>query len=292
MINASSIFQRKPLFFGILYLCLIPIYATLYLWFPSITGSEKSLIECLYFSTVTITTLGYGDITPSGDLGRLVTASESLLGVVTIGLFLNAVAGARSDRSREEQAQRDERNFREAQRAKLNGHYGLIRPIIEKYRDAVLDITQPSGAQPIPYNPNFELKDMRNLYNPTSLTREHLLRPAVVVYFEAVELLHSELSDLIKNVDLRCFPAINTQVTQLLDNITNFDYSGAIISATETKAGEETLAEFVARMLEQYEGNYIPHGSNILNGYIALFHQVRNTMQTLSQLESEIRDTI
>ena len=292
MIKASSIFQRRPLVYGVLYLSLIPIYAILYRCFPSIIGPERSLIDCLYFSTVTITTLGYGDITPLVGLGRLVTASESLLGVVTIGLFLNAVAGTRSDRSQKEQAQRDDRNFVEAQRAKLNGHYGLIRPIIESYRDAVIDITQPSLTPPIRYDPNFELKDMKNLYKPTSLLREHYLRPAVVIYFEAVGLLQKELSDLIKNVDLRCFPAINSQVIQLLESIVRFDYSGAIVSAIDKRVDEKTLAEVVESMLEQYEGNYIPQGANLVNGYIALYHQIRNCMQILQQLERDIQREI
>ena len=108
---------------------------------PSITGYERSFVECLYFSIVTITTLGYGDITPHDETGQLVTASESLLGVVSIGRFLNAVAIARSERVREEQAKREAANYKETQRAKLNGYYSLVSPLIECYRAAVLNIT-------------------------------------------------------------------------------------------------------------------------------------------------------
>ena len=96
MTGLSGVFQRRPYVYGIVYLGLIPIYALLYYLLPNIIGNERSFIECLYFSTVTITTLGYGDITPLGELGQIVTASESLLGVISIGLFLNAIASARS----------------------------------------------------------------------------------------------------------------------------------------------------------------------------------------------------
>ena len=42
--------------------------------------------RALYFSVVTITTLGFGDIVPTTDRARLSVALEAFLGVVTIGL--------------------------------------------------------------------------------------------------------------------------------------------------------------------------------------------------------------
>jgi hypothetical protein len=46
----------------------------------------------LYLSAVTITTLGYGDIVPITNKSRILISLESILGVVLIGLFLNALA--------------------------------------------------------------------------------------------------------------------------------------------------------------------------------------------------------
>lgn len=54
----------------------------------------------MYFSTVTITTLGYGDISPKNDFGRLITATESVLVIILIGLFLNAISRVRGETSR------------------------------------------------------------------------------------------------------------------------------------------------------------------------------------------------
>jgi len=45
---------------------------------------DWSLIEALYFTTVTLTTVGYGDITPTNDISRLLTILYSLM---TIPLF-------------------------------------------------------------------------------------------------------------------------------------------------------------------------------------------------------------
>ena len=289
-ITTSQFLQRRPRVYGLFYLSLIPIYATFYYFFPSITGSERSFVECLYFSIVTITTLGYGDITPLDETGQLVTASESLLGVVSIGLFLNAVASARSERIREEQADRDAANYEETQRAKLNGHYSLVSPVIERYRAAVMNITCRShGNEPMKYNPDFELKDLKDLYKPTILIRDHHLRPAVVGYYEALDLLHKELSDLIKNVDLRCFPAIEPHILELVGAITSLDHSGPILSAPQIKVGDRTMTEFAAEMMEQYQGDYVPRGSNLIDSYIALYHQIKIIMLVSARMDDEFQ---
>jgi hypothetical protein len=54
-------------------------------------SSSGSFGRMFYFSAVTITTLGYGDIVPITNIARIVTSIESILGVVLIGLFLNSL---------------------------------------------------------------------------------------------------------------------------------------------------------------------------------------------------------
>jgi hypothetical protein len=60
------------------------------------TGDPKDAsglyIRMTYFSAITITTLGYGDIAPITSVARILVAIEAISGVVLIGLFLNSVA--------------------------------------------------------------------------------------------------------------------------------------------------------------------------------------------------------
>jgi hypothetical protein len=58
-----------------------------------------SYARFLYFSAITLTTTGFGDILPISNRARLSVTAESVFGVVCIGLFLNSLA-MRISRSR------------------------------------------------------------------------------------------------------------------------------------------------------------------------------------------------
>jgi hypothetical protein len=58
-------------------------------------GSHRppSAGDCLYFSVITITTVGIGDISPGTDLARMVTVLEALVGQLYIVSVVAAVVG-------------------------------------------------------------------------------------------------------------------------------------------------------------------------------------------------------
>jgi voltage-gated potassium channel len=49
------------------------------------------LLDFLYFSAVTITTLGYGDILPNSSYVRLLVMTEALLGIIIIAAFVSSL---------------------------------------------------------------------------------------------------------------------------------------------------------------------------------------------------------
>jgi hypothetical protein len=48
----------------------------------------RNILQSIYFSTITFTTLGYGDIHPINDAGRVLAMSEAVLGAIFIALFI------------------------------------------------------------------------------------------------------------------------------------------------------------------------------------------------------------
>lgn len=55
-------------------------------------------IQSLYFSTVTLTTIGYGDLHPTTDFSRLFTVFYIIFGVVTVIGAVSVIGAWRVDR--------------------------------------------------------------------------------------------------------------------------------------------------------------------------------------------------
>ncbi len=71
-------------------------YGELQRFYAAVQGDPSyasgSWLRMLYLSAITITTLGFGDITPVSESARMSIALEAVLGIVVIGLFLSALA--------------------------------------------------------------------------------------------------------------------------------------------------------------------------------------------------------
>ena len=74
---------------------LAAVYGSIYRIFPSIldySGSARSWFTPYYFSIVTYTTLGFGDVKPANFAGEMIVSSEVILGYTTLGLLLSVLA--------------------------------------------------------------------------------------------------------------------------------------------------------------------------------------------------------
>jgi hypothetical protein len=59
----------------------------------------ETVVDCFYFSVVTITTLGFGDIRPVSPVAKLITSAEVVAGFILIVLALGSVLGKPSEAS-------------------------------------------------------------------------------------------------------------------------------------------------------------------------------------------------
>jgi voltage-gated potassium channel len=96
------------------YSLLVIVFASLYTILDRFTDPPNFMIdgrprditfpESLYFSLVTLSTVGYGDIQPHTGFARMITATEILLGVLLLLFGFSAIISHRSDwRSHDDQ---------------------------------------------------------------------------------------------------------------------------------------------------------------------------------------------
>jgi voltage-gated potassium channel len=96
-------------------LCSVLIMAVLYIFITALimfnaephvnpsTGQETfhSFFDALYWATVTLTTVGYGDLCPVTNLGRMVSMLSSIFGVAIIALPSGVITASYLDELRE-----------------------------------------------------------------------------------------------------------------------------------------------------------------------------------------------
>lgn len=94
--------KQKDVLLSVLLLAIVYIFITAIVMFnvePDInpaTGQPtfKSFFDALYWSTTTLTTVGYGDIVPVSTAGRIVSMLSAVFGVAIIALPSGVITGA------------------------------------------------------------------------------------------------------------------------------------------------------------------------------------------------------
>ena len=79
---------------AVLILIIIYIFVSAMLIFQLEPNLFETFFDALYWATISITTIGYGDIYPTSNVGRLITMVSALVGVAVIALPSGMITAA------------------------------------------------------------------------------------------------------------------------------------------------------------------------------------------------------
>ncbi|MAG18366.1 MAG: hypothetical protein CL944_02750 [Candidatus Diapherotrites archaeon] len=79
---------------------------------------QWSLLDSLYFTVITLTTVGYGDLAPQTNLGKLFTIGYVFLGLILILGFINSIVKQTIESKTLEQVVEEEQFYKEIKKAK------------------------------------------------------------------------------------------------------------------------------------------------------------------------------
>jgi voltage-gated potassium channel len=96
MLRAGWALRRETQFVSLALLAVVAIASGT--GFYSLVEGMR-FVDALYFSIITLTTVGYGDFAPETDVGKLFTAVYVLVGVGILLAFVTTVAGRMSQTS-------------------------------------------------------------------------------------------------------------------------------------------------------------------------------------------------
>ena len=94
IVIANVIRKVKSQLLAVLILILIYIFVSAMLVFQMEQEIFDSFLDALYWATISITTIGYGDISPVTPVGRIITMISALVGMAIIALPTGIITAA------------------------------------------------------------------------------------------------------------------------------------------------------------------------------------------------------
>lgn len=219
------------------YLVAVASFAVVYFLLPAGQFSQPlTPLDAVYFSVITITTTGFGDITAHGVLAKLFVSLEATAGLAVAGLFLASLWRDFTLRVELARETRMRHGDRAVDLATLHVYWQYVGPTIARYRDLSAAVTSPVAHRPaaIP-RPGSDAADAVGI------------RPLLVRYFSAEDRLESDLKYLLANAVIVEFPEVRDLLLSLLSLLRASD-------ARESLAGMPDL-----RLRAEMHDVFMPH---------------------------------
>lgn len=279
----------RPIVWIGLYVAVTPLFALIYWLLPEgqfriPDATPMDYGSCLYYSIVTITTLGFGDYTPTHAWSQMVTACEVMTGLIVIGLFLNAVGSMKSEIDVASEVERQRMLHLHAEQDKLAKNTPIVIHHINAFLTACYYVTTPpdkrEGGTPV-YNPDFTFADMTGMFAPTPMTGRSAVSDLVATASRT-----SLFFDSLQNrVDITLWPA-------LLEDFFSFVANEQMFAATDLlAAGANGPAEHADEIIVAMKEN--PDAiAEATTGYLgavnALAEFIRRNASLAVAIESEL----
>ena len=237
----------RPIVWIGLYVAVTPLFALVYWILPE--GQFRIPDEnpmdygsCLYYSIVTITTLGFGDYTPTHAWSQGVTACEVMTGLIVLGLFLNAVGAMKSEIDVASAVEKQRLLHFNAERDKLIKNTPLIIHHINAFLTNCYLISTPESkrisADPV-YNPDFSVEDMLDYEKTSPLTG----KPIIDDLISSARTTSLFLDSVQNRIDISLWP-------DLLENFFSFVANEQMFEANKLKnnpSDKATLYDFIKK---------------------------------------------
>lgn len=252
----------RPITWIGLYVSAAPIFALIYWALPEEqfhipAGDTTNYGSWLYYSIVTITTLGFGDYTPSHGAAQAVTAVEVMCGLIFLGLFLNAVGAMKSEIDIESEVEKQKQLHRAAEHEKLLKSVPMVIHSLNTFLSYCYAVTTPPNARSTEearYNPHFTVKDLEGMYEPSGLPFDRTDLPAVERLMNSASQTSLALDMLQKRVDLSIWPDLlescfsfvaNCQIFSNKDGVFRNPRRRLIQDESGDMKAKEELMEFI-----------------------------------------------
>lgn len=295
----------RPIIWIGLYVCITPIFALIYWGLPDDQfripeGAGTDYGSWLYYSIVTITTLGFGDYTPALPGAQAVTAVEVMCGLIFLGLFLNAVGAMKSEIDVESEIEKQKALHHAMESEKLQKSMPMVLNSLNVFLAYCYAVTTPRDlrGEDSSYNPDFKISDMRDMFEPSGMGFDRTTLPAVERLMHSASQTSLTLDSLQQRVDLTIWPELLENCFSFVANLQMFSNTNLMFKnpdriilsdgATESKSGNqeasqlEMLSKKIASVASENEAVEDPD----LKSVVELYNFIKENALLAEQIET------
>ena len=214
------------------YVVIILYFGLMYSNIPGIfSEANYTFGSALYLSVITITTLGYGNITPVSNLGMGFIAIESIVGIIYIALFSGAIWQTYVSNLEKAQAKQIKRELAELNTLKLKMFSNYFLLVINEYRIAYKQFMMPLSKISKNSKLNVDFK-----YSELKYILENSTNQAVVgIFYEKQDSCNENIKYLLSNSEVFLNKRLYTAILNFLHLSLINDPRNAILSTEVTE---------------------------------------------------------
>ena len=289
-----------PASIGLVWTALIPVFASVYYLLPNSFEGSQNFLTCLYFSVVTITTLGYGDIVPASGEAQFVSALQAISGIVIIGLFLNSVAHDWSERLVRAERDLQDNLYRKRNLAALRAFDSFLA--MKVVRHTFLVASMFSDQQPKIFiedeftekkfrqwlEDEVKVSDMKGIFQPNVSAYDDPTVSLIEAFYESDKEISRLVEKLMIEVDMEIFPELFELCEKYMRDEGRLDQSRALCAMSRNRFGKNPLTISYAKSISEWDGPPRLRRYNSLNSVMILYSSVRFRTPILLDVMQEI----
>jgi len=267
-----------------------------YVYYFSNSLGRVSFLDSLYFSFTTITTVGYGDITPKTMWGKLIACAEVVWGIVVLSFFVNSAWQHHINSTENRHNKILEEQTRRHEKIKIAMLSKELKVTLENYVLAFFDLTTPLRERSRrTVIGDFIFTDMRDMFKISSRYRAEHRRSVLETYFDEQDILSKEIRYFLSVCDhsqeeklIEAMRDLNFDFRKSDERESLFDKQGACTSVDGSIVSihTEEIEKMILSMPEnpdisQYKGN-------IITPFVKFYYDLKSHFKYVSTIVAEV----
>ena len=291
----------RPLVWICLYIALTPIFALIYHWLPDgqfriPEGAPTDYGSWLYYSLVTITTLGFGDYTPAMGWAQAVTAIEVICGVTIIGFFLNAVGSMKSEIDITSELEKQKALHEAQEKEKLLKTIPILLHNINLFLAYCYAVTTPVSKRDDnhQYDDDFSFNDMADMYKSSGLSVDYGNTPAIEGFLRAAMRTSLCLDSMQSRIDMTLWPEIMEDSFSFVADCQMFTSSDVLAEKIDLKIREgkdispDKTEVMISKEIADYKGPLDNTMQKSLIPYFVLYEFIKKNAGLARKIETAL----